>query len=619
MCTKRWPSSEGQQTSLPMKMQRAMSNPSRICTWRLQQRYVLLPIATMIILDLLLDFMLNHTRSDFHQTPKYPHVSFFIQTPHLQAAKAKDEIPVPKIKDVKEYKTDISADYQAPLNFVRYQRPSAQVLQERTEYVVDAEDEVWLFNNTKFGGSIPDPLPPTPPPTPMAVDETKTEAAPDAAASAAATTDDPESNSRKRPLEQAQQPQIPQPQRKKTCELPIPMFEIMIDVLEKATAFDTIIRKDHAETLILERLPNLYHMYPVKAATGVVKIKDVLQDVYNYWVSKRSKLKRPLLRRFWPVTSTDDTNPHLVFRPREKEKYKLRKKRQNDLDAYRKMQMLKQDFEHLRELLELVKKREELDRAFVLLQREWFRQKLYDYVDTSGEPRISDALDKKELEELLKIEEPYDLKTGGRRVRRAPAIMRPNGTSAPGDSLFSGTAQATPKIIAGQNHGEPAPNFLQPLETREQYVTDWSMSIPHVTTYDNAVPEPTFRYRHRSRVGRGGRIVIDRLPLPPDPDATTFMRAAGPPTEAQLARRGPRQLLPPELDYDALRRKVDTIAMTALQEEYDMLTKPRPVGKGGAPLVDEENDGEAVVVTMREWMSTDEQLWGEERYSLGPI
>ncbi|CAJ1962415.1 unnamed protein product [Cylindrotheca closterium] len=579
------------------------------------------------------------------------HLAAGASTPHLKVKKQKGDIPVPKIKDVKSYKTDISATYKAPLSFVRYQKPSAQELFEKTEYVMDAEDEVWLINNAKFGGSIPEPVPPA-----VVVEEVEAKVIPEVKAAVeeamkvdndTATNDatndttskaqnsaqnSEESESRKRSLEQREQTQTQQapqseqqqkqPEHKKTMELPLFMFEIMIDVMEKATAFDTIIRKDHAEKLILERLPKLYHMYPVKATAGVVKIKDVVQDVYNYWVSKRSKLKRPLLRRFWPVTSSDDTNPHLVFRPREKEKYKLRKKRQNDMDTYRKMQLLKQDFEHLRELVQLVKKREELNQSFILLQREWFRQKIYDYVDTSGAPRVSDTLSKKELDELLKLELPYDL-NGGRRVRRTSTTMSgSNGTTTSANGLFlQGTGtNAIPKIIAGQNHGEPAPNFLQPLETREQYVMDWDYSVPHVTAYVDSLPEPTFRYRHRPRMGRGGRIMIDRLPLPPNPNATTFLRACGQPTASQLEKRGPVDIMPPPLDYDALRKKVDTIAMTALQEEYDTLTSPRPAGKGGAtPMVDEENDGTTVVVSMKDWLSTDEQLWGEERYALGPI
>lgn len=44
-------------------------------------------------------------------------------------------------------------------------------------------------------------------------------------------------------------------------------------------------------------------------------------QVWGYWAAKRQRFKKPLLRRFWPITSINDTNPHLVFRPREKERY----------------------------------------------------------------------------------------------------------------------------------------------------------------------------------------------------------------------------------------------------------------------------------------------------------
>ena len=75
---------------------------------------------------------------------------------------------------------------------------------------------------------------------------------------------------------------------------------------------------------------------------------------HQYWLAKRSKLGKPLLRRFWPKTAPTDTNPHCVFRPREKERYKLRKHRKNDVDAFRKLQQLRRDFEAARELCNLV-------------------------------------------------------------------------------------------------------------------------------------------------------------------------------------------------------------------------------------------------------------------------
>jgi hypothetical protein len=222
---------------------------------------------------------------------------------------------------------------------VRYTRLSHEKLRDSLEYVVDTEDETWLRNNSKFGGAS------------IVVEEeiisviatstvddskqqlTSTAMDEDTCISTSEAAEDLSKGSTKRKVTTKISP--------KTCILTISMLEIMLDIMEKATAFEAIITLDQAELLILKKLPQFYHMYPVRAKAGIVTIRHVINDSYQYWISKRSKLKRPLLRRFWPVTSTEDSNPHLVFRPREKEKYKLRKKRQNDMDAYRKLQQLK--------------------------------------------------------------------------------------------------------------------------------------------------------------------------------------------------------------------------------------------------------------------------------------
>ena len=52
--------------------------------------------------------------------------------------------------------------------------------------------------------------------------------------------------------------------------------------------------------------------------------------------------------------------------------------------------------------------------------------------------------------------------------------------------------------------------------------------------------------------------------------------------------------------------------MDALREDYE--TPP-----GTLPGQDAENDGEVVLVKMQDWIDTDDQLWGEERFAIGPI
>ena len=55
-----------------------------------------------------------------------------------------------------------------------------------------------------------------------------------------------------------------------------------------------------------------FQIYPLKA------LKVMITELYRYWVNKRKYLDKPLVRRYWPVTSFNDTNPHACFRPREK-------------------------------------------------------------------------------------------------------------------------------------------------------------------------------------------------------------------------------------------------------------------------------------------------------------
>ncbi len=70
----------------------------------------------------------------------------------------------------------------------------------------------------------------------------------------------------------------------------------------------------------------------------------VSADIHGYWLAKRARMRKPLLRRYWALVSANDSNPHVVFRPRERAGYKLRKHRKNDMEAYRKVPPLATPF-----------------------------------------------------------------------------------------------------------------------------------------------------------------------------------------------------------------------------------------------------------------------------------
>ena len=540
----------------------------------------------------------------------------------MPANKAKHDIPVPQIKMVETYEKDVPNNYEITKSFVRYHRPSRDEWQEAIEYVADAEDETWLTNNIKFGGALH--------PVQEAekeFDVKKIEASQppnnnDATEEGVISTAENSKKEEPKPLQQS--------------KLPLDTFEHIMDLFEKATAFDAILSNGQAEQPVHEKIPQITQMFPAtKSKAGVVTTKHVINDIYNYWVQKRSKLKRPLLRRFWPVTSTDDTNPHLVFRPREKEKYKLRKTRRNDMLSFNKMKQLRNDFENLRLVLDLVRKREELYRANLHLQCENFEQKLFDLTDTSGKPRLSNNLKKREIEEVLAVPAYFDIhaasgkrgkrgrKTGSRSVSPVPPSGKADvtGTGGPGAGVSAGDGHAddaAPRIIAEQSF---APNFLQPLQTRESYVTSWDNAVPHFTSYINAQALPTFRFRHRPRVGRGGRVCIDRLPCPPHPECTpiTFLTAGkGPARRPQDKKDRLLDLLPRPLNHMTLSRRIEELSLAALQEDVEIATGATQ-GPNVAALDSEENDGDQVLVKLDDWLNTDEQLWGEERYAIGPI
>ena len=504
------------------------------------------------------------------------------QIPSLQP-KTKLDIPTPRIVTVDTYEKEMPPTYQPPKSYIRYTKPTKEGIENDMEYVADAEDEVWLHNNTKFGGSSKSP------------------------------------DGRRRP------------------QVNLSMMERMLDLLEKATGFETIITKDQAERLIFSKIPQIMHMLPYKAPAGVATSKHVINDVYNYWVQKRSKLKRPLLRRFWPVTASDDTNPHLVFRPREKEKYKLRKKRQNDMDAYRKMKQLRSDFQKVRVLLDLVKRREELHRCTIQLQEEWFEQRMSDVMDTSGKPRHSPNLRRDEVEELLEIPRYFCTKGGSaankKKRKRGGGYDESLQLSPVPHSTFLDVEMAdakpaapappqAPANVAGKNHGEPAPLYLHPLKTRESYVSSWDNAVPLVTSYVNTHAAPTFRFRHRPRLGRGGRMCIDRVPHPVHPDITpvTVFTAGDGLVHSVEPKKQLIDLLPRPLDHASISRTIEEMCVAAIQEDYEITATASAAPSAGAASGDaEENDCEEVLIKLNDWLDTDDQLWGEERFALGPL
>ena len=50
-----------------------------------------------------------------------------------------------------------------------------------------------------------------------------------------------------------------------------------------------------------------------RAARISAQSPSFIAELHEYWISKRTRMKKPLLRAFWPLTSHDDANPHEPF------------------------------------------------------------------------------------------------------------------------------------------------------------------------------------------------------------------------------------------------------------------------------------------------------------------
>ncbi|XP_017875455.1 enhancer of polycomb homolog 1 isoform X2 [Ceratina calcarata] len=142
-------------------------------------------------------------------------------------------------------------------------------------------------------------------------------------------------------------------------------FEEMMDRLEKSSG-QTVVTLNEAKALLKED-------------------DDLIIAVFDYWLNKRLKTQHPLLltvkteHRFGSAAN----NPYLAFR-RRTEKMQTRKNRKNDETSYEKMLKLRRDLSRAVTLLEMVKRREKTKREHLHLTIEVY-EKRYQAQDFNGQ------------------------------------------------------------------------------------------------------------------------------------------------------------------------------------------------------------------------------------------
>uniref|UniRef100_A0A1B6I921 Enhancer of polycomb-like protein n=1 Tax=Homalodisca liturata TaxID=320908 RepID=A0A1B6I921_9HEMI len=152
----------------------------------------------------------------------------------------------------------------------------------------------------------------------------------------------------------------------KTMDINALKFEEMMDRLEKNSGHSVVTQME-AKVLLKED-------------------DDLIIAVYDYWLNKRLKTQQSLI----PCVKTEahrggnsNNNPYLAFR-RRTEKMQTRKNRKNDESTYEKMVKLKRNLSRAVTLLELVKRRENSKRELLHLTVEIF-EKRFQAQDFSGQ------------------------------------------------------------------------------------------------------------------------------------------------------------------------------------------------------------------------------------------
>lgn len=148
----------------------------------------------------------------------------------------------------------------------------------------------------------------------------------------------------------------------------------------------------------------------------------LVEQVYNYWMDKRRRLGKALMRQFQEAPPRGNTDPHVAFRLRtEARRISKRNPRKDDISGYNKMQFLKRDFAKLLEIIDNVQTREQLKREGTLLSVHLFDAKLQ--ATPWGQKMLADQPKVAEAIAILNAVPPPPSTIGGAPVPSMPDVL----------------------------------------------------------------------------------------------------------------------------------------------------------------------------------------------------
>mmetsp|Transcript_22142 Transcript_22142/g.48595 ORF Transcript_22142/g.48595 Transcript_22142/m.48595 type:complete len:454 (-) Transcript_22142:10-1371(-) len=403
---------------------------------------------------------LSATRAVHHSHVALDKDNDQVQT--VQTKKGQHEIPVPDVNIVESYETDVKPNYVQHESYVRF-TGNGLLSEDFAAYDLDNSDDEWL---KQYNGN--------------------------------------------------------------QNRLPAEKFECMLYKLEKACHLATD-KKFHAEAgAALERgiVISLSERQAMVASTSCLPQEEAIEllkltstreavcaAVYQYWVSKRAKWGKPLMRPYQMPPPVTDTNPFNVFRPREKiSRPQTRRKRENDLVAFEKMQEIRLNMEKGIAVLEAIHKRERRKRDLLAIELELQMMQ----VRLRHEPRsaLHDGVDEATIAALGR--------TGKLRNDRAVDRSAIAPSTLPTMSLEKAHAG-----IRKHKHGKKKRRDrelrdrqtilkqLAPPPPPPQPQMLFALDIDLDKLAEMKLPADVDLSRCRPRFGRGGRIVFDRCnPLP---------------------------------------------------------------------------------------------------------
>ncbi|XP_013201494.1 enhancer of polycomb homolog 2 isoform X2 [Microtus ochrogaster] len=266
-------------------------------------------------------------------------------------------------------------------------------------------------------------------------------------------------------------------------------FEIMIDRLEKASS-NQLVTLQEAKLLLNE------DDYLIKA-------------VYDYWVRKRKNCRGPsLIPQIKQEKRDGSTNndPYVAFR-RRTEKMQTRKNRKNDEASYEKMLKLRREFSRAITILEMIKRREKTKRELLHLTLEVV-EKRYHLGDYGGE--ILNEVKVNRLEKEL-YATPATLHNGNHHKVQECKTKVPSPASEPEEENDPDGPCAFRRRAGCQYY---APRLDHTCENSELADLD-KLRYKHCLT-TLTVPRRCIGFARR-RIGRGGRVLMDRISTEHDP------------------------------------------------------------------------------------------------------